>query len=397
MKGRFHDEPEFFTEQLPIGPRVSLYSGVVSPKVIKKFKKEEPEAYLAVSALLKDSDFRNVRNIFVRENGYGHIPVMLAAADNEKLITVSLWSLDTLETLNRNITVNLLESRIRTIVQGTVPRYKYDSAILIHERYQSHSTVIKEASDLLNIATSDVFYIISHKNKGIETVVERMVTELPINVEIISKGLGGVRVLKIRSLTDQKTVERSIFKTITYFVGNVLSITFKTGLSLFSPEQVDAGSDLLIRYVLDKVHKKSKVRIYDMACGYGAIGLSLAKALPNSFVVLSDSNARAVDITNMNARNEGLSERSTVILSDGPDQISGEFDLVVTNPPLHIERRKLIGILSRSRKLVKRGGRLILVVEDSRVPEIKELLAPTVGYLKEVRKSSSHVVLENKK
>ncbi|HSX39143.1 MAG TPA: methyltransferase [Candidatus Saccharimonadales bacterium] len=382
------------TEQLPIKGQASLYTGYTRQTLIRKFRKEAPEAYLAVYELLKNADFRMSGSVLVRENGFGFIPVLLALALPRKAFTVSVWSVDSLETLNTNIGVNALGNRIKVVVEGVDSNQSSDVAILVHENYQSHDTVAHEVNQLIKRSKAGIVYIITHKNKGVEKLVQTFQDTLHLRLDIIGRGNGGGRVIKV-TRTQSSNADQP--NALTRFFDALSQINFLSGLSLFSAGSVDKGSEMLIRYVLDTTRQNQVNKIYDLACGYGAIGLSLATKFPEAFVVLSDSNARAVDVAKRNAADGNLESRTSVILSDGTQNVRGIFDLVVSNPPLHIERRKLTEILINAGKLVKKGGRMLLVIEDSQVDVVKDLVGSRLGYLKEVKRSKDHVILEYKK
>ncbi|MGI6661984.1 MAG: peptide chain release factor N(5)-glutamine methyltransferase [Bacillota bacterium] len=76
----------------------------------------------------------------------------------------------------------------------------------------------------------------------------------------------------------------------------------------------------------------------DICCGSGAIGLSIAKALPSSRVVLSDVSRGAVGLARENAKRLGLSGRAAFLVGDLVTPLlkagfAGKFDVVTANPP----------------------------------------------------------------
>lgn len=84
--------------------------------------------------------------------------------------------------------------------------------------------------------------------------------------------------------------------------------------------------------------KTSSPIVADICCGSGAIGLSIAKALPLSRVVLSDVSREAVDLARENAKRLGLSHRVSFLVGDlvAPllaAGLRGRLDLVTANPP----------------------------------------------------------------
>src|SRR5699024_8337780 len=71
-----------------------------------------------------------------------------------------------------------------------------------------------------------------------------------------------------------------------------------TSTGVFSKNDVDFGSRLLIETI-----KKPDIEapILDLGCGYGPIGLSLAKKHPDTLVKMIDINERAIKMSKLNA------------------------------------------------------------------------------------------------
>jgi len=71
---------------------------------------------------------------------------------------------------------------------------------------------------------------------------------------------------------------------------------FLTASSVFSKRKVDCGTRLLIEsMVLPKTGC-----VLDIGCGYGVVGISVAKLNPKLHVVMTDVNARAVRLAKKN-------------------------------------------------------------------------------------------------
>lgn len=387
------------TLQLPAGIEASLYSGLTEPfHFVRKFKKTEPEAYLTVGALLKDEDFSTFRGILVRECGFGFIPVLLALGQPRSQFLVSSWLMDRRGIIERNAMINLVEERVDFVTEGLFPGedQEYDSAILIHEQHINPDIVVYEAARLLSKDTCNFLYLVTHKKKGGISVSARISDEVGTHPSWIKKGLGGAIIVKYTKKEDVSAPEIPVL-VFDYLPQPSTRVKFETTPSLFSAEGVDVGSDLLIKTILSEVDPKEKIPICDIACGYGAIGLSLAASLPNAMVVMSDADARAVDMAKRNIEYNGLGQRVSVQLADGARDIQGKFGLVVSNPPLHTERPKLREILIGANKLVRKDGKMLMVIENSRVEELREVLGQRIGFIRERVKFSTHSVLEIKK
>ncbi|MBR2548124.1 MAG: peptide chain release factor N(5)-glutamine methyltransferase [Eubacterium sp.] len=76
------------------------------------------------------------------------------------------------------------------------------------------------------------------------------------------------------------------------------------------------------------------LRVLDLCCGSGALGLSIAALSDKETdVVLSDISRDALDVAAENAERLGVSDKVTFVKSDLFEDIQGDFDLIVCNPP----------------------------------------------------------------
>lgn len=77
------------------------------------------------------------------------------------------------------------------------------------------------------------------------------------------------------------------------------------------------------------------LRIADLCCGSGAIGISLAHFLPRAQVWASDISAAALDVAQANAAQNGVAERMHFLQGDLFAPFAGlpPFAAILTNPP----------------------------------------------------------------
>ena len=134
------------------------------------------------------------------------------------------------------------------------------------------------------------------------------------------------------------------------------SFTFNTDNGVFSKGELDYGTSLLIRNVLNLDISGD---ILDLGCGYGPIGIIISK-LTNSNVYMSDVNKRALHLTKMNAKKNNVTVN--IIESDGYLNISNKFDYVISNPPIRVGKKILYKLLTDTKEHLKENGRLIIVV-----------------------------------
>ena len=98
-------------------------------------------------------------------------------------------------------------------------------------------------------------------------------------------------------------------------------------------------TELLIELILDHVggHSANRVlRILDIGVGSGAIGVTLAKYLPQAEVWAIDVSGAALGVAETNAKRHHVEKRTRFFQGDLFDALSQEdaiFDIIVSNPP----------------------------------------------------------------
>ena len=92
-------------------------------------------------------------------------------------------------------------------------------------------------------------------------------------------------------------------------------------------------TELLVIQAIDFI-KKNKIKnpkILDICTGSGVVGISLGKEIPSSNITVSDISSEALEIAKINAKKHKLN--MNFVLSDCLENIYGEFNIVVSNPP----------------------------------------------------------------
>ena len=74
-------------------------------------------------------------------------------------------------------------------------------------------------------------------------------------------------------------------------------------------------------------------RVLEIGTGSGCIALSIAEAFSDIEVVATDISPDAIDVARMNTKAHGLEQQVEIIESDLFENVSGVFDLIITNPP----------------------------------------------------------------
>lgn len=102
--------------------------------------------------------------------------------------------------------------------------------------------------------------------------------------------------------------------------------------------QVDArvldprpDTETLVEWALEQLPSDTPLRVLDLGTGSGAVALALKHQRPNCTVTAVDASAEALAVASANAQRLGLALQC--VQSHWMDAVSGQFDLIVSNPP----------------------------------------------------------------
>lgn len=138
------------------------------------------------------------------------------------------------------------------------------------------------------------------------------------------------------------------------FAGKVLA--FDTDAGVFSKQHVDPGSELLCKSLPDDFSGD----VLDMGCGWGAMTVMTLARFPKCSVTMADVNERALGLAVSNVEKNRMTARP--VLSDGFEKIEGEFDAVITNPPIRAGKAVIYKMFEDAKAHLREGGSLYLVI-----------------------------------
>lgn len=84
-------------------------------------------------------------------------------------------------------------------------------------------------------------------------------------------------------------------------------------------------------------------RILDLCTGSGCIGIACAFAFPDAEIVLADISTDALDVAEKNVKKHNVEASVDIVQSDLLTNITGLFDIIVTNPP-YVDNRDLFSM-----------------------------------------------------
>ena len=140
-------------------------------------------------------------------------------------------------------------------------------------------------------------------------------------------------------------------------------LTIQTHAWVSSKGELDQGTRLLLDALPELTGE-----VLDLGCGWGAIGIAVKKAFPQTDVTMVDVNLRALGLCERNAEANGV--EVTCLESDGMHALSGrQFDAVITNPPIRAGKQKVYEMLSGAAEALKEDGSLYLVIRKQQGAE----------------------------
>lgn len=126
----------------------------------------------------------------------------------------------------------------------------------------------------------------------------------------------------------------------------------------FSSGRLDKGTTVLLS-LTDELPQEG--RILDLGCGWGPIGIAIAKLASASQVWGVDVNARSVALANQNAKKLQLTNFQAVLSENLPSDL--RFDEIWSNPPIRIGKKALHELLTKYLAVLTDQGRALLVVQ----------------------------------
>jgi len=157
----------------------------------------------------------------------------------------------------------------------------------------------------------------------------------------------------------------------------------------FCHRRQDAGGLALAEVVARELlsGEKRPLRILDMGCGCGLVGFLVAARLreagwPAPELVSVDSHTRAIEATELNAKNFNLPVEA-ILSDDGtPPRMDGSFDIFVGNPPYYSDYRIADVFLETAARALQPGGTAYSVCKNAAGLEpVQRRFFPTVEIL----------------
>ncbi|MCR5051771.1 MULTISPECIES: class I SAM-dependent methyltransferase [Streptococcus] len=167
--------------------------------------------------------------------------------------------------------------------------------------------------------------------------------------------------------------------------------TFLTDSGVFSKKMIDYGSQVLLN-TLD--FEKGKT-LLDLGCGYGPLGVSLAK-VQGVQVTMVDINNRAIDLAQKNAEKNGVT--ANIFQSNIYEKVTGTFDYIISNPPIRAGKQVVHTIIADSINYLNDGGSLTIVIQKKQgAPSAKAKMEEIFGNVDILKRDKGYYILRSTK
>ncbi|MED4018072.1 class I SAM-dependent methyltransferase [Sutcliffiella cohnii] len=174
------------------------------------------------------------------------------------------------------------------------------------------------------------------------------------------------------------------------------TLSFTTDAGVFSKNEIDFGSKVLIEaFEMPLVEGD----VLDVGCGYGPIGITLAKQFQDRLIKMVDVNERALQLAKQNAVQNEV-ENIAIKKSDALKGLekSDTFAAILTNPPIRAGKKVVHEILETSYEHLVNGGELWVVIQKKQgAPSAIDKLNEVFEEVEVVLKKKGYYIIKSKK
>lgn len=167
-------------------------------------------------------------------------------------------------------------------------------------------------------------------------------------------------------------------------------LTFMTDVGVFSKHAIDFGSKLLIESFQ---FPELEGPLLDVGCGYGPIGLALAKQAPDRNVLMVDVNERAVELAEKNRQANGV-HNAIVIKSNLFENVPREsYAVILSNPPIRAGKKVVYELFRKAYEYLQPEGEFWIVIQKKQgAPSAKNELLSLFGNVDVVNKQKGYFI-----
>ncbi len=168
---------------------------------------------------------------------------------------------------------------------------------------------------------------------------------------------------------------------------------FYSGSGVFSKKKVDNGTRVLVENCV----VKNNWKILDLGCGYGVVGIVIAKIFPKTTILMVDVNKRALKLAKMNLELNNV-DNVEVKYSNLYSAVKEKFNTIVVNPPITAGRKLCFRIIEESKEHLEKDGLLQLIARHRKGGKmLGEKMLEVFGNMEEKTKSGGYRLYVSRK
>lgn len=188
----------------------------------------------------------------------------------------------------------------------------------------------------------------------------------------------------------QQPQSQSSPKTWNYQLRNKM-YTFTSDIGVFSKNEVDFGSKLLINEFKEPLILGN---FLDLGCGYGPIGIAVAESYPERKVFMVDVNERALQLAAKNAQQNNI-YNVELLQSDRMTSLRNyKFASILTNPPIRAGKDVVYAMFEESAQALHDGGELWVVIQKKQgASSAQKKLATLFQNVEIIKRSKGYQIL----
>ena len=174
--------------------------------------------------------------------------------------------------------------------------------------------------------------------------------------------------------------------------GNIIKYFVDNGV--FSKDRVDFGTNVLLQNL--PIFKDNS-KVLDVGCGYGAIGLPIAKSNKTLFVEMIDVNLRAIELVKDNLKANKIFNVK-VYESNLYENVNSMFDYIISNPPIRAGKKVVFGVVDQGYEHLNDGGEIYVVIQKKQgAPSLLKEMENVFGNAEIIAKESGYFIIKSKK